>query len=304
MGGRHEHSPTGSLQDPAPVLVPSFDGSDVAVRSSGSGPASPLLFVNGVGATLAVWRKPLAELAAQRRWVTWDLRGLHDSPPPAIDRSDPGTHAGDALAVMDHLEIETFAVMSWSNGSRIAFEIAARHPDRVEAVSVVNGGHGQSFTRMLHNLEPSSALPLLAGVAKHFPVVVSLALGQLIARPELPGLIRQSGLLGRSIDPAPVIETLREMAMCDPRRLLATFEAVAGSPADELLPGIQPPTLLIAGGRDRLSPVRMSEEMRDLIPQARLQVSDDATHYLPLECWERLVTDVSGFLADSEGSLR
>ena len=84
----HEHSPTGALQGP-PVLVRSFDGSDVAVRSSGSGPAAPLLFVNGVGATLAVWRKPLAELAAQRRWVTWDLRGLHDSPPPATDRTDP-----------------------------------------------------------------------------------------------------------------------------------------------------------------------------------------------------------------------
>jgi pimeloyl-ACP methyl ester carboxylesterase len=284
--------------------VRSFDGSALAVRSSGTGAKTPVLFVPGVGATLALWRKPLAELAQERPWVTWDLRGLHESPPPATDRVDPGTHAADAVAVMDHLGIQTFTVLSWSNGSRIAVELAARHADRVEAVALVNGGHGQSLTRLVHNLEPSSALPVLAGVAKHFPWLVSLALGQLVNRPELPGLIRQSGLLGRSVDPAPLIETLRGMAMCDPQRLLATFEAVAGSPAGELLPAIEAPVLLIAGGRDHMNPVRMSEEMCALIPNCRLHVYEEATHYLPLDCCERVVTDIADFLSEAEASLR
>jgi pimeloyl-ACP methyl ester carboxylesterase len=205
---------------------------------------------------------------------------------------------------MDHLGIQTFALVSWSNGSRIAFEVAARHADRVEAVAIVNGGHGHSLAQLVHNLEPSSALPVLAGVAKHFPWAVSIALGQLLNRPELPGLIRQSGVLGRSVDPAPLIDTLRGMATCDPQRLLATFEAVAGSPAGDLLPAIEAPVLLIAGGRDRMSPVRMSEDMSALIPKCRLQVHDDATHYLPLEFCERLVTDIADFFSEAEASLR
>jgi pimeloyl-ACP methyl ester carboxylesterase len=304
MTDRQAASAAGPRQEPASLTVGSFDGSALAVHSSGAGAKTPLLFVNGVGATVALWRRPLAEVAQERRWVSWDLRGLHESLPPATDRVDPGTHAADALAVMDQLGIPTFALVSWSNGSRIAFELAARHADRVEAVAIVNGGHGHSLMRLVHNLEPSSALPVLAGVAKHFPWAVSIALSQLVSRPELPGLIRQSGLLGRSVDPAPLIETLRGMAMCDPQRLLATFEAVAGSPAGELLPAIEAPVLVVAGARDRMNPVRMSEEMCALIPKSRLQVYDDATHYLPLECCERLVTDIADFLSQAEASLR
>ena len=172
-------------------------------------------------------------------------------------------------------------------------------------MAVVNGGHGQSFTRMLHNLEPSSALPLLAGVAKHFPMAVNLALGRADRSPRASGADQTIGVVGTFDRPRPRNrDPSRDGGVRSPEGCFATFEAVAGSPADELLPGIGAPTLLIAGGRDRLSPLRMSEEMRDLIPQARLQVYDDATHYLPLDHWERLVTDVGGFLADPEGSLR
>jgi pimeloyl-ACP methyl ester carboxylesterase len=274
------------------------------VHSAGEGAGTPILFVNAVGANLAVWEKPLARLALKRRWVNWDLRGLNDSPPPATDPVDPQTHAADAMAVLDHLGIETFAVLSWSNGSRIAFEIATGRPERVEAVVVVNGGYGQSVSGLVRNLEPFSALPLLAGVAKRFPMGIALGLRSLVTRPELPGLIRQSGLLGRSTDAGPVVETLRAMAECDTHRFLATYEAVSGAPAASSLRAVTAPTLVIAGGRDRFSPRRMAQEIADVISSARLHVYDDATHYLPLEYCERLVADLDTFLSEAEGSLR
>jgi pimeloyl-ACP methyl ester carboxylesterase len=290
--------------DPSPRLVRSADGSEVAVRSAGSGAATPILFCNAVGATLALWRTPLAQLARGRRWVTWDLRGLHDSPAPVSDRLDPATQAADGIAAIDALGIADFALVSWSNGSRVAFDVAASHPGRVRALVVVNGGQGQSLARLLRNLEPGAALPLLAGVAKHFPQGVGLALRQLVSRPELAGLIRQSGILGRSVDPAPVIEMLRGLAACDTRRLLATFEAIAGNSAAELLPSIQAPTLFIAGGSDRFSRPRVVQEMQDLIPGARVHTYENAGHYLPLESSERLADDISEFLSGTEGALR
>jgi pimeloyl-ACP methyl ester carboxylesterase len=285
-------------------VVRSADGSEIAVRTGGSGAATPILFANAVGATLALWRAPLAQLSRERRWVTWDLRGLHDSPTPATDRLDPATQARDGIAAIDGLGIDAFALVSWSNGSRIAFDIAASHPGRVRALVVVNGGQGQSLARLLRNLEPAAALPLLAGIAKHFPSGVGLALGQLVSRPELAGVIRQSGILGRSVDPGPLIEMLRGLAACDTRRLLATFEAVAGNSAAELLPSIQAPTLFITGGSDRFSPPRMVQEMQDLIPGARVHTYENATHYLPLESPQRLASDISEFVSGTEGPLR
>jgi hypothetical protein len=48
----------------------------------------------------------------------------------------------------------------------------------------------------------------------------------------------------------------------------------------------------------------MAEEMSDLLPSAHLSIYDDATHYLPLECSERLVEDLDAFLSGAKGSLR
>ncbi len=295
--------PSHSSIDPEPVLIPSFDGSQIAVRTGGTGTGLPVLITNSVGANLAMWREVLGQVGRERAWVTWDLRGLNASPPPESERSDPAVHAADAIAALDHLGIDRFHLASWSNGSRNALEIAARYGERACALAVVNGGYGQSFDSLVRNLEPWSALPLLAGVAKHFPSGAAKAIGHLVARPEVGGLIRQSGLLASSADPAPLIETLQSMATCDTQRFLATFEAVAGSPASELLSEIAAPTLLITGGRDRLTPRRMVDEMQRSIPDSRVHVYEMATHYLPIECPDRLAEDLHKFFSGAEKSV-
>ncbi|MDP9224892.1 MAG: alpha/beta hydrolase [Actinomycetota bacterium] len=284
--------------DPRPVLIPSFDGTEIAVRSTGEGPGIPVLLSSAVGATLALWRTVLAEIGSHHRIVTWDLRGLHDSPRPESPRLDPAVHARDAIAAMDNFQIEEFAVAAWSNGSRIAFEIGSTYPRRVRALATVNGGHGYSLERLLRYLEPSSALPLLAGIAKRFPSAVGMAFRRLAERPELPGVIRQSGLVGPSADTAALAEVLRAMSRCDTQRLLATFEAVAGSGATGLLPSIPAATLLIAGGHDHFTPRRMVDEMHSLLPNSRVHVYEKATHFLPLEYPRRLADDLLGYLAD------
>jgi pimeloyl-ACP methyl ester carboxylesterase len=284
-------------------LVRSFDGTEIAVRSSLSGEKTPVLLVNAVGATLAIWRQTLAAIAPERPWIAWDMRGLHDSLPPRTDRLDAAAHAGDAIAALDRFDVGDLVIASWSNGSRIAFEIAAAFPGRVRALAVVNGGYGQSLAALVKNLEPASALPLLAGVAKHFPAAVGVMFRQLVARPELAGLIRQSGLAGPAADPAFLIEMLRSMAQCDTHVLLATYEAVAGSSAVELLPSVDASTLLIAGGRDRISPGHIVQEIEAAIPRVRVEVYEDATHYLPLEYPDRLAASLSRFFSEVDGSL-
>jgi 3-oxoadipate enol-lactonase len=292
------------MLDPEPVLVRSFDGTEIAFRSLGEGPGTPLLISNAVGATLALWRSVLAQVSHTRTIVTWDLRGLHDSPPPNAPNLGPDVHAQDAIAAMDHLQIDDFAVASWSNGSRTAVELGSRFGARVRALVVVNGGYGHSLSRLVRYLEPSAALPALAGVAKRFPSAVGSALRHVVERPELPALIRQSGLIGPSADIPTLLEVLRSMSTCDMQTLLTTFEAIAGSPAGELLPSVQAPTLLIAGGRDHFTPRRMVDEMHSLIPNASVRVYENATHYLPLEYPRRLADDLLAFLREFDNELR
>jgi 3-oxoadipate enol-lactonase len=278
-----------------PELIPSFDHTPIAVRRSGAVDGLPVLVVPAVGATMVVWRRALVDVGRERPVISWDLRGLHGSGTPASDRLDAGAHAEDAIACVEHFRIDRFLLASWSNASRIALEIASRYPERVAALSIVSGGFGHSLGRFVRYLEPQSALPLLAGAAKHFATPIHLGLNALVARPEIGGLIRQSGMIAATADTSALVELLRGIAACDLRTLLTIFEAVAGDDAADLLPSIEAPTLLVVGERDQFTPKRMVEQMARAISRSRLEIYDGATHYLPIEFPARLGDDLRRF---------
>jgi len=277
-------------------VIRSFDGTLLATRRTGVDGATPLLICNAVAANDAVWRRALVDLERERPVLSWDQRGLLGSGAPATDRLDPGAQAEDALAVAAHHGIERFAIASWSNGSRIALEIATRYPERVKALVMVNGGFGHPFGRLLRHLEIASVFPSLAGVAKHFGAALQGPLRALTDRPELVGLIRQSGLVGATADGALLVELLRGIASCDLKTFLATYEAIAGDSASELAAAVEAPSLLVAGDKDVFTPLSMVVEMHAAMRDARLIVYEKAGHYLPLEYPARLSGDIRGFL--------
>lgn len=279
-------------------VIRSFDGTLLAARCSGTGEGSPLLICNAVGANQAPWKRALVDVERDRRVVSWDMRGLLGSGPPASDRLDPGAHAEDAVAVLDHYDADRVVIASWSNGSRIALELATRYPERVAALIIVCGGPGWNLRRVLRHRDLFAVLPTIAGVAKHFGASLQAPLRAFVSRPEMAGLVRQSGLVAATADTPLLLELLRGVADCDLSMLLATFEAVAGDWAPELARSIEAPALLIAGEKDTFTQLRLISDLADAIPDARLVVYDRATHYLPIEYPARLSDDLRKFVAE------
>ncbi len=282
-------------------LVTSFDGTAIAPVYEKDGSGTPLVVANAVGTNLTVWRPTLSAMRVARPLVSWDLRGQHGSGPPASDRRDASAHAQDGIAVLDHYGIEPFALVAWSSGARIAAQIAHEHPDRVRSLVLVCGGTGRGVTRALRHLEVMSLLPSVVGVAKHFSAYLGGAFRTVTRRPELAGLVRQSGMIGPTADIPVLVEMLKDMASMDMRELLASYEAVAGDAAPELLGTIQAPTLLVAGERDQFTPLRVMQDMARAIPGAELEVYDEATHYLPIEFPDRLAHDLQRWLGNTSG---
>jgi 3-oxoadipate enol-lactonase len=282
-----------------PQHVPSFDSTTLAVRRSGEGAGAPLLAIPAIGATMVAWARSLVDVGRERQVVSWDLRGLYDSGPPASDRVDAGAHAEDAIAIVDHLRVDRFHLAAWSSGSRIALEIAHRYPERLASLAIVSGGSGHSPGRLLRYLEPQSVLPVLASAAKHFAPPLQGALRALASRPEIGGIIRQSGMIAATADTVVLVELLRGLAGCDLKTLLHLFEEVAGDDGSPLLPSIEAPTLLVVGERDQFTPRRMMEQMARAIPRARLEIYERATHYLPIEYPARLGDELRKFWRDS-----
>lgn len=283
--------------DHEPEIVESFDGTLISVTRLGEGDGLPLLVANAVGADLAAWRKTLVDIARQRPILIWDHRGLFGSGPAMSDRIDPGAHAEDAMAALQHHGVDRFALASWSNGTRIAIEIAARYPERVEALALVSGGFGHPPGRLLR-LEVASMIPIVSSVAKYFAGPLAARFQKLVARPEITGLIRQSGMVGATADTPALVDLLRGMAECDLRTLLALFEAIVGDSGAELLSQIQAPTVLIVGDRDQFISAGMVEETARAIPNCRVVRYEGATHYLPLEYPARLSQDLRDLFAE------
>ena len=283
--------------DHEPEIVRSFDGTTISVMRLGEGDGTPLLVANAVGANLAAWRKSLVDVARRRPIIMWDHRGLFGSGPAQSERIDPGAHAEDAIAALDHHGVDRFALASWSNGTRIAIEIAARYPEKVAALVLVSGASGHPPGRLLR-LEIASAIPILASVAKYFAGPLAARFQRLVARPEITGMIRQSGMVGATADTPALVDLLRGMAECDLRTLLASFEAVIGDSGAELLGQIQAPTLMIVGERDQFTSDGIVEETARAIPECKVIRYEGATHYLPLEYPARLSQDLRDFLAE------
>jgi 3-oxoadipate enol-lactonase len=279
-------------------MMRSFDGTLLAARPMGGSSGAPVLLVDGIGAKLSVWRRALRTLAQDHPIYNWDLRGLFESGLPVNDRVDAAAQARDAIEVLDYFDVERAVLVTWSSGGRIALEIAHDYPERVAGLALVCAGYGRSLKRLLQ-LDPLALLPRIAGVAKYAGGFLLAPLRGFVARPEVAGLIRQSGMVAAPADTSALIELLQGLAESDPYLLLKSYEAISGDPASDLLSDIDSPTLIVSGEMDQFTSRDVIDEMYSQISGARLLTYEGATHFLPIEYPERLGADLEAFLKES-----
>ncbi|WP_414473603.1 3-oxoadipate enol-lactonase [Microvirga sp. M2] len=95
--------------------------------------APALVFNNSLGSDFRTWQTVAPHFADRFRVVLYDKRGhgLSDAPPAPYTMDD---HTDDLLALLDHLEIGSAALVGLSVGGMIAQRAAVRVPGRVRAL--------------------------------------------------------------------------------------------------------------------------------------------------------------------------
>src|ERR1700692_1196683 len=115
--------------------VASPEGADIFVRSAGSGPVVVLL--HGYAETSDSWAPLAADIVKNYPVVVPDLRGIGRSSRPARGY-DKKTQAADIRAVVTALGYDRASVVSHDIGIMVAYAYAARYPDKVERMVVMD----------------------------------------------------------------------------------------------------------------------------------------------------------------------
>ncbi|MBB4052697.1 pimeloyl-ACP methyl ester carboxylesterase [Devosia subaequoris] len=159
-----------------------------------------------------------------------------------------------------------FALAGLSMGGYVVLEIMRQAPERVTHLALLDT-----------NARPDSEERKQARLAEM--ELVRQGKSTLVSRMALPGLLAPAHLDG------PVADQVHDMAMrvgtdTYMRQQTAIMGRIDSRP---FLPGIAVPTLVGVGAEDKLIPLRLSEEMAELIPEAELVIFPDAGHVPTLE---------------------
>ena len=92
------------------------------------------------------WRRVMAELAPHCRVVAPDCRGYHLSEQtPDLDAYRTEALCRDLLALLEHEGVQRCVLVGHDWGGVLAWQFAARHPQQVSRLVIVNAPHPQRF---------------------------------------------------------------------------------------------------------------------------------------------------------------
>lgn len=231
------------------------------------GAGTALLLLHAFPLSHAMWSGELARFAAMRRVITPDLPGFGRS--PRLTTPSIPAMARAVAALLDGLGIrEPVMLGGLSMGGYVAFEFLRQFPDRVKALGLFSTKAApDSPEQRAGRLKLVDQLKQ-AGIGALMQTTVPKLLGPTTVsrRPAVAHALERAA---RAASVDGVADALRAMAArADSRPLLASIAC---------------PTLVVAGGEDRVIPVAESEAMAEGIPGARLDVIPEAGHLVNLE---------------------
>lgn len=287
------------------------NGISLEYETLGDPAAPPVLLIMGLGAQMIRWPEAFCHglIEGGYRVVRFDNRdvglstklsgkvrlgpmalratlGLPAAPPHTLPYTLDDM-AGDALGLMDALQLPPAHVIGVSMGGMIGQLLTARHPQRVRSFVCMMSTSG---SRKL----PGPSLSLQLSLLKPFP------------RNDPEARIRRTMDILRRIGSATYprdeaelrAQVTRELTRCDyPAGYLRQLAAIVGSPSRlSLLEQIKTPTLIVHGKDDPLVPVASAYDLHARIPGADLELLAGMGHELPKALLPRVIERILAHL--------
>lgn len=244
----------------------------------------PLVLIHGLGDRDESWAPMLKRLKRAGFHVyAPDMLGYGRSPKP-----DDGDYsvAGESKFTYDFIQalgLQKTDLGGWSLGGWVALTLAHDHPEILDRVVVFAAAGLKSQPAIPTNLfEPNSPEDVAQLWARLEPE----------AKP-LPASVRQAG-----------VRDFRSVRATVDRGMQAFPKDVK---ADDLLPALPEPLLIVWGSTDGLLPLALGRQMHALDPRSELDIVEGCGHLAPSLCVARVAPAVADFLKSNpppEGGVR
>lgn len=233
----------------------------MAHLDAGSG-SPPVVLLHAFPLHSGMWEPQLEALHHRWRVVAPDL---------AAEAADPPTMDALAEAVargIEDLDLPPVVLGGLSMGGYVAFAVLRRHRRLVRAVVLADTRPGPDPPGVRDRRTRQQAQVAAEGPSPLFEAMLET----------LPGAYT------REHRPDVLSRIRRVMEGVSPERIVASLEAMKHRPdSTPDLAGIDLPALVIVGEDDAVSPPEVGEQLRDLLPDARLVVIPRAGHLSSME---------------------
>jgi 2-hydroxymuconate-semialdehyde hydrolase len=271
-----------------PEIGRSIQAAGIRTNYHDVGRGRPVLLIHGSGpgvSAWANWRLTLPELTQRARVIAPDMVGFGFSDRPAGQRYDMEAWVGQAVGLLDALDIARTDLVGNSFGGGLALALAIRHPQRVRRL-VLMGAVGVPFEitpglDAVWGYQPS--LDAMRGLLDVF------AYDRRLANDELARLRYEA-----SVRPG-FQESFAAMFPAPRQRWV---DAMCSAEAD--IRALPHETLVIHGREDRVIPLANSLTLAQWIPNSQLHVFGHCGHWTQIEHAQRFNRLVGDFFAEPD----
>ncbi|SEL42994.1 Pimeloyl-ACP methyl ester carboxylesterase [Roseateles sp. YR242] len=247
---------------------------------------TPIVLLHGTAASLHTWAGWVSELKTNRRVITLDLPGFGLTGPSVLGDYSDEAYDHFLQAFLAHLKLGQVVLGGNSLGGGVAWGYAARHPEQVAALVLVDAG----------NLAITSE-----AVPEGFKVPQSRVL-RALASTFLPRPLVERSVKSVYGDPSKVtaalVDRYFELTLREGNRAALAQRLAQRMPGRfaDLLARIQAPTLILWGGQDRLIPPAAARIFQQQIRNSRLEIFPTLGHVPQEEDPLSTVRPVQAFL--------
>lgn len=270
------------------VFVDGRDGASIFTRLTTPEHPDPslptVLILDGIGCTGWAFRRIVPHIAKRYPVALMHYRGHGRSPdPPRPWRLGIPDMADDAAAVVEHLGLGKVVVIGFSMGFQVALELYRRHREHVAGLISLAGPAGRVLSTFQGTGVFGHGLPLLRAAMRHAHDLTERLWKTIVPSQWIIDIGFATQLNAERLEEEDFTFYLDQMAAMNPELFFELLQHAARHCADDLLPEVAVPTLVVAGAKDTFVPLSTMRRMAFAIPGAQWVVVDSASHALPAE---------------------